>query len=191
MQTNRASWSEDRAGTPLGRLLVSPTRPLAPQRAPGAVVGMPHALPPGIRFGTVPPGVAQSQHFSGAVVQRQPVSQITPQPDFVGPSYTAPMAVHPLVPLIAAALSSAGVPGNPPRPTTSPLSLTPKLTQAVNLPGGGTMRPQAVTVTPNPNANTVGPETFAPGPSLGQQTFTPQSDLAARLAVSKTRAYGF
>ena len=162
---------------------------------------MPTNLPSHIQFGSSPPGIAHSSRFTGGVVAPQAGgARFNAPPDFQAPTYPSytPGMVHPLAPILAAALSS-GISGGvtPPKPHPPQISpYAPKPTQPVNLPGGGTFNPGTVYVSgPPAGSNNVGQEFFSPNP--GPMTFTPgpvqtpQNDLAALLSVSKSRAYGF
>ena len=126
----------------LASLLVAPQRQLAPQHSPGQVVGIPHAPPSNIRFGSSPPGFAQSSRYTGgAIVPQGASSSVYTPPDFVAPTYTSPQ-VNPVVAATVAALMLHGGGLTPFRPPAPPPTNPPAPgTRAVATPAPGPQPP--------------------------------------------------
>jgi len=200
--------------SPLGQLLVAPQQQLRPQQARNQSVAIPHALPQGLRYGNVPPGIAQSQRFTGATAQQQPVAQINPPPDFVPPSYSNPqltggysggntMGVHPIIAALATALGlgaagGAGHPAPPPNLAAQQSAGLPRETGAGYLGHGGVPVLPGPTPSPAPPGSGYLTQSGTPSPVPGRTTGTgflgptgtPQAGLAAVLAaVGKRGAY--
>lgn len=200
-----ASWHEtDRGATPLGRLLVAPQHGLAPQQARGQSVAMPHALPGSIGFGSMPPGVSQSQRYTGGIAQRQPMSQILPPPDFVGPSYSPASPLTGgggVLAALAHALGLGGGGGSAPGggvPAGGNLWGHPPGPQPAGREIGGFRAPSAGPTAPEnrsvggfqaPSAPSA-PTNRTVGGFQAPSSFTPQTDLAAALARGRRGAYG-
>lgn len=125
-------------------LLVSGPSQLKPFHASGSTVAMPTAPPAGLRYGSLPPGIAQSSRFTGGVVQHQPAGQVFTPPNFISPTYSTPNFLGAQEPsglssLIAARLgvrrpvSSGPTPSTPSTPN-NPVAGSPI---AGNTSGGG------------------------------------------------------
>jgi hypothetical protein len=169
--------------------LVAPAQQLAPQHARTQSVAMPQALPPNIRYGNVPPGIAQSSRFTGGVVQQQPASQILPPPDFIAPTYPG-ISLHPPAPVsgptapLGSRLSSLLAPPAPPGPG-------PTRTVATGLTYGQQPAPNVITGTPGTPVSSSGGSinSFVPGTTVSSSGQS-LSNLLATAAQRGTRIGG-
>jgi hypothetical protein len=156
---------------------VAPPGQLAPQHARTQTVQMPTNLPANLQYGHITPGLAQSQRFTGGVVQKQTAGQtFAPPPDYVAPTYQtftgvpppaqAPQAPAPLGARLASALQ-VSAPVAPPPPPPGVVQHAPA--------SGYAARPTAAN--PNPTPSNPAPAHLP----------TPQSGLSYQLAVAAQR----
>jgi hypothetical protein len=163
---------------------------------------MPQALPQQLRYGSIPPGIAQSQRFTGAVAQRQPVSQIVPPPDFIAPYY-ANLGLTPPRPIAAQQTAPAplgsrlgsllGPPGaRPPgaQPPGPGSTLTPQQ-QFQRAASFGAANPQVTSgqYERAVSAGTSNPTLASSG--AAKVGITPYNDVAAMLARGKRGVYQY